>query len=322
MKFTEKEIAKMASPISETEEEKCKRAIGMVRDALKKLDYTDNGEEIRSEFNESYAFSLNMRKRDGMRIKLLVQGSYANNTNISSESDVDIAVILESAFIPVYREHVKSEDYNFSDGVFTVESLKDDVEKALKEYFGGQHVDRHDKSIKVSGNTYRVDADVVPAYRYRDYSNDYRYDENNYVGGILIVPDSGGKIINYPEQHIKNGIEKNKRTHYYYKKMVRIIKNMREELKDAGYSIPKDISSFGLESLLWNIDDSIFDKYGNMLGMDFQGVITFLLENTKDFINYKEANGIKKLFTSDSSLQQYNAFIDTLNNFFEYDAEG
>ncbi len=96
MKFTEQQITKMASPISQTEEEKCKNAICMVRDAMKELNYTDNGQEIRSVFSEAYSFSLDMSKRySDVRIKLLVQGSYANKTNIRSESDVDVAVILE-----------------------------------------------------------------------------------------------------------------------------------------------------------------------------------------------------------------------------------
>ena len=77
------------------------------------------------------------------------------------------------------------------------------MENALNQHFGYHGVERHAKSIKVPGNTYRVDADVVPAYRYRDYSNDWNNNPENYVGGIEIRPDSGGRIINYPEQHIR-----------------------------------------------------------------------------------------------------------------------
>ena len=49
----------------------------------------------------------------GRKITLLVQGSYANKTNIPSESDVDVAVILESTFITKYRLGVSDENYNF-----------------------------------------------------------------------------------------------------------------------------------------------------------------------------------------------------------------
>ena len=76
LKFTEQQISKMASPISQTEEEKCKNAIRMVRDAMEKLNYTDDGKEIRSYVADTYSYSLDLRQRySDKKIKLLVQGS-------------------------------------------------------------------------------------------------------------------------------------------------------------------------------------------------------------------------------------------------------
>ena len=99
MKYTEKQLDKMASPINQTEDVKCKHAINMIRDAMKTLNYIDDEEGMRFYVQDSYSYLLNMRQVDsGNKIKLLLQGSYANKTNISSESDVDIAVILESSF--------------------------------------------------------------------------------------------------------------------------------------------------------------------------------------------------------------------------------
>lgn len=277
MKFTEKQINSMASPISQSEDEKCRNAIRMVRDAMKKLDYTDDEKEIRSYMADSYSYALDLRQRyTGKKITLLVQGSYANRTNISTESDVDVAVILESTFIPKYRNGVTDSDYGFSDGTFSVYELKDEVQDALNQHFRGQGVVRHDKCIKVTGNTYRVNADVVPAYRYRDYSDDYLCDNGNYVGGIEIRPDSGGKILNYPEQHIRLGIAKNKVTKYNFKKCVRIIKNMKEKMKEDGYEVSSKISSFGLESLLWNVEVSAYTKYSSILRYTFGEVILIL----------------------------------------------
>ena len=274
----------MASPISQSEDEKCRNAIRMVRDAMKKLDYTDDEKEIRSYMADSYAYALELRQRyTGKKITLLVQGSYANRTNISTESDVDVAVILESTFIPKFRNGVTDSDYGFSDVTFSVYELKDEVQDALNQHFRGQGVVRHDKCIKVTGNTYRVDADVVPAYRYRDYSDDYLCDNGNYVGGIEIRPDSGGKILNYPEQHIRLGIAKNKVTKYNFKKCVRIIKNMKEKMKEDGYEVSSKISSFGLESLLWNVEVSAYTKYSSILRYTFGEVISFL---KNDFANF------------------------------------
>lgn len=320
MKYTENQISKMASPISQSEEEKCKNAIRMVRDAMKKLNYTDDGKDIRSYITESYSYALDLRNQyTGNKITLLVQGSYANKTNIPAESDVDVAVILESTFTTKYRAGVTDNNYGFTEGTFSASELKDEVEKALNQHFGYQGIERHDKCIKVIGNTYRVDADVVPAYRYRDYSHDYINDSNNYVGGIEIRPDSGGRIINFPEQHIKLDIAKNKITNYNFKKCVRIIKNMREDMRDNGYMISSKISSFGLESLLWNVNVDAYTKYPNILRYTFDEVISFLKNDFLNYNNYMEANGIKQLFSDSATQTAYQNFITDLHSYYEYD---
>ena len=318
MKYTEAQLIKMASPISQSEEEKCKNAIRMVMDALQLLDYRDDGSGIRLLEEETYSFSASMQNRySNKTVTLLVQGSYANKTNIRSESDVDVAVILESTFTTKYREGATRDSYGFSEGTYSISSFKDDVEKALKSYFK-TGISRHDKSIKVSGNTYRVDADVVPAYRYRDYSSDYSNNPLNYVGGIEIRPDSGGSIINFPEQHIRQGLKKNKETNFGYKKCVRIIKGMKNDMIASGIHVPSAISSFGLESLLWNVANGEYIRYVT-LRYKFDEVIKYLDNNKSKFDSYKEANGIKNLFTTDEDLRSYQDFITKLSSFFEYD---
>ena len=47
-------------------------------------------------YEDTYAYSLDMRSIRGSRkIHLFIQGSYANNTNVRTQSDVDIAVVQE-----------------------------------------------------------------------------------------------------------------------------------------------------------------------------------------------------------------------------------
>lgn len=94
MKFTENQLKLYAAPLSETENQKCLNAIGMVRDALKNLGFTDDGKDIRKMYDDTYAYSLEMRSNVGARkVRLFIQGSYANNTNVRTQSDVDIAVV-------------------------------------------------------------------------------------------------------------------------------------------------------------------------------------------------------------------------------------
>ena len=320
MKFTEAQLQKFASPISKTEEEKCKNAIRMVRDAMILVGYTDEGKEIRSFETDTFAFALDMSAGYGSKkITILVQGSYANKTNIPSQSDVDIAVILESTFIPVYRIGITGANYGFSDGTFSAEQLKDEVQRALLLKFDSQGVERHDKCIKVIGNSYRVDADVVPAYRYRNYKEDFNNNPDNYIGGIEIRPDSGGQIINFPEQHIRLGIVMNKATKYNFKRCVRIIKNMKEQMEDSRIIVSPKITSFGLESLLWNVDVSSYTKYPSILRYTFDEALKYLINDSANWTSYLEANGIKPLFSSEQNMTAYSNFLVDLRSFYEYD---
>lgn len=319
MKFTEKQLQTYAAPLSESEEERCKNAIRMIRDAMKLIGYSDNDKEIYTYEGEKPAYALELNaSTTGRKVFLLVQGSYANNTNIRTQSDVDVAVILESTFIPEYRPNVKAENYGFSDGTFTVKQLKDEVESALKTKFNNDGVERNDKSIKIHGNSYRVDSDVVPAYRYRDYRGDYSFNASNYTGGIEIRPDSGGKIVNFPEQHIKNGKRKNLETSHKYKKHVRIMKKMKSIMKESGFTIPLSISSFGLESLLWNVPNIVYEKY-TFLRFTFHELLKYIKSDFDNLSNYKEANGIKPLFTSTTQIDDYKSFINSLLEFYQYD---
>jgi len=258
LKFTESMLTNYSQPLSATEDGQCKNAIRMVADALKTLGFTDDNAAITPLYTDTFAYSLQMRRSsDSRNIKLFVQGSYANNTNVRTESDVDVAVIQEETFLPEYRKDSvypqSGADYGFTPAPAAAKTFKDEVQEALKCKFGTD-VERKNKSIKVHGNTYRKDADTVPCRRYRDYRQDYRRDASNFVGGVVIYPDNGGMIINYPEQHIANGRKKNNDTNHHYKKMVRIMKKMRYLMEDsyitAYSSVAKNVSSFMLESLL------------------------------------------------------------------------
>lgn len=321
MNFTEADLNKYAAPLSETEIQKCKNAIEMVRDALKPLGFSDDGNEIKAMYEDTLAYSLEMRNYSNNRcVKLFIQGSYANNTNVRTHSDVDIAVVEENVFRTHYRDSQSDSNYGFVPAESRQNSFKDEVQIWLQNKF--EHdVERKNKSIKVHGNTYRKDADTVPGMRYRDYSHDYQNDKKNFMGGIVIFPDdNSGIIINYPEQHIYNGKQKNKETHYHYKKMVRIMKKMRYLMDEYGYGEAKEISSFALESLLWNIPSMFYVEYGGYRKVFmFQSLINCIKRHKNDWSSYFEANGIKPLFPSIDDINKMDKFIDKLSQFYIFD---
>ena len=332
MTFTESMLNDYAQPLSTTEDQHCKNAIRMVSTALQKLGFSSERSEISPLYSDTYAYAIRMKSADGYRrIKLFVQGSYANNTNVRTKSDVDIAVIQEEVFRTEYRGATsifpqKDEDYRFSIVPRATKSFKDEVQDCLEAVFG-RDVERKDKSIKVHGNTYRKDADTVPCLRYRDYRKDYNKDPENYIGGIVIYSDAGETIINYPEQHIENGREKNRNTNHHYKKMVRIIKKMRYLMIESGNayytSAAEGVSSFVLESLLWNIEDHWYlcncTAYSKVYA--FNQLIALLKSKKDSFGVYKEANGIKPLCPDSGAQTKLCAFIDALDSFYSYTYE-
>ena len=329
MKFTESMLTTYSQPLSATEDGQCKNAIRMVADALKTRGFTDDNAAITPLYSDTLAYSLRMRRSsDSRNIKLFVQGSYANNTNVRTNSDVDVAVIQEETFLPEYRKDSaypqSGADYGFTPAPVAAKTFKNEVQEALMCKFGTD-VERKNKSIKVHGNTYRKDADTVPCRRYRDYRQDYRRDVSNFVGGVVIYPDNGGMIINYPEQHIANGRKKNNDTNHYYKKMVRIMKKMRYLMEDSyntAYSnAAKSVSSFMLESLLWNIEDSWYLTNCGVCRkvFAFSQMIKTLQKRKSDFWEYKEANGIKALCPTSVDYMNLCNFIDQLDSFYEYE---
>jgi hypothetical protein len=318
LKFTEELLKAYAAPLSVTEDKKCHNAIDMVREALKALGFTDDSKPITKMLTETYAYTLEMRNVTlGRNVKIFIQGSYANDTNVRTESDVDIAVVQEDTFTPIYRAGVTGSNYGFIDAPVPAKSFKNEVQECLVYKFGPD-VERKNKSIKVYGNTYRKDADTVPCQRHRDYRNDFHNNADNYIGGIVITADDGERIRNYPEQHIVNGRKKNTDTNYYYKKMVRIIKKMRYIMEDWKYPSVKNVSSFGLESLLWNLPNDVFMRYSTYRYL-FDEIVKYLNDNTATLALYKEANGIKQLCPHQSNVDNYKKFILDLKGFYQYD---
>lgn len=317
MIFTEEQLKDYAKPLSETEENQCKNAIRMVSNALKDLGLSEN--EMETIYGASTAYQIRMSGGlSGYDIKLFLQGSYANNTNVRGHSDVDIAVVQEDIFRPAYRLNVSGADYGFTNATPRIKSFKDEVEDILRNHFG-KDVERKNKSIKINGNSYRKDTDSVPSMRHRDYRQDYTFDKENYIGGILIKADDGQEIINYPEQHIKNGVEKNNATNYYFKKMVRISKELRYQMKDLRYPYAQKASSFGVECLLWNVPNEYFTKYSTYR-YAFDEIVGYLYDNRYSVLNFLEVNNIKKLCDDSPDRRDiYKGFIEELKGFYEYE---
>lgn len=282
--------------ISDTNKEKCSNALKMVKDAIadSDFDYKDN-------------------------IDIQLQGSFANNTNISKESDIDIGVVLSNRFFVNTVPPKTSADYGYINSEYTFNSFKTDIFRILNEKFKSTAPVIGKKSIKISENSYHSKIDVVPFFIYRNYDL-----FGNYSEGVALLDENGKVVANYPKQHIENNTKKNIDTLYYYKKMVRCIKHIKEEMKENDIDV-SNIKSFVLESLVYNVPNTLFNidcyKMTNpsapkaALLISVVNKIIYLIKYNCN--NLVEANNIKKLFdnTANRNSNDYLNFFNTLLEF-------
>lgn len=64
-------------------------------------------------------------------------------------------------------------------------------------------------------------------------------------------------------------------------------------MSELGYKSVNEISSFGLESLVWNVPDCYFIKE-SYYKVIFSKIVTYIYMNKAKLIDYYEVNGIKK----------------------------
>lgn len=265
-KFTEDTLNNWRYPASDTEETKLTNAEKMVREAIA------DSEELKNKSTEIFG-----------------QGSYANDTNVKINSDIDINVCLSDTIFIQIPEGKKQEDFGYSDSDYKFSEYKDAVERALVKKFGRKDVVRNDKCITVLANTYRVEADVVPTFKYN------RHDDNGGKAiGTKFITDEGYPVINYPLQHIENGKLKNSQTQRRFKRLTRIFKRLRYKMIEDKIPVSDNITSFLIECLLWNVPNKVFNDYDTWTERLKQSII-FLYNKTKEDKDCKEWGEVSEL---------------------------
>lgn len=304
-RYSIQQIYKMAEGPGKTEEERCRHSIDMVAKAMERLGYRRRTARSTPVVNESWSYQLEIAKSlHTGSIKLLVQGSFANRTNIKRESDVDVAVIDQSNILHLTRFQGQNDtDY------FLARLFKESIGEALDDEFGSDRVHRHNKCFKIDGNYYHQDTDVIAAARCKSfltYSSPAPIPGEGYEG-IFVITDDHTKLVNYPVQCIENEVGKHRATNHLYKKCVRVLKNIKADMEESGLPMPRSVSSFGLESLLYNVPNNCYNKSSLVL-YSFIEVMDYLCTRTS-LTNYFESNGIKPLFGRERSESDYREFL-------------
>lgn len=266
-----------AAPPSDTEDTKRARTENQIRTALRQY-----------------------KPLQGKDYVVYAKGSYANNTNVRLNYDVDIAVEYRGYFYSDLCFELEGEPDSAvglvpSDDPYTVNQFKKDVRGALESAFGTSAVEAGRIAYRIREKKTTLPADVVPCVEYR------RYDR--IVGGVpiyhtgsSIFPSKGGRIDNYPGAQLDNGNAKNNRTKRRYKRMVRALKRLQTQLVDAG-ALSKELPSYLIECLVYNVPDSNFGHVTYLA--DMRGVLATIFNETLPNGNWKEweeVNGLKYLF--------------------------
>lgn len=270
-KFTEVQLENWTRPASENEDFKIQNTHSMIKDAIDKSEYLKD-----------------------KNIEIFIQGSYANNTNVKIKSDIDVNIMLKETFYTEYPEGNTNETYGFINGTNTFSVFKKEVEKALINKFGRENIKVGNKSIQINSNTYRVEADAVPTFQYRNYKYLSSNNSDNFIEGVKFFSTNQEEVINYPKKHIENGIKKNLETKKRFKRAARILKRIKYKMQEEGYNINSNISSFLIECLVWNIPNEDFINY-NAWNDLLKNIVIELYHATKDYNLCKEWGEVSEM---------------------------
>lgn len=293
-KYSEDTLVNFTKPPSDTEETKLANAERMVREAI----------------NEDAVLSR-------MNTHIFGQGSYANDTNVRINSDIDINVRLMDIFSYELPADKHYSDFGIAPKDYAFAEYKNAVENALAKKFGRECIVRDDKCITVEGNSYRVETDVVPTFDYRRYSSNGNYDE-----GAEFKTDGGIYIVNFPLQHISNGKTKNYSTQKRFKRLTRIYRRIRYNMIADRVSVSNNITSFLLECLVWNVPNHIFNQSYTWTDR-LRNSIVYLYENTTELEKCKGWGEVSELFYLFHSGRKWthtevNTYLVQMWNYLEY----
>lgn len=274
-----------SKPPSDTEETKCENARVAIAKAI------------------GASAELSIRN-----LSVFGQGSYAANTNVRLDSDVDVCVLCKDTFFFDLPNGGAPNQYGFSSpAAYPFSKYKDDVHMALEERFGRDGVTRGGKAFDVHSNTYRVDSDAVPCFEYRYYLGT---PSEGYISGVAFIDEKASRrIFNYPVQALENGRAKNVETGKRYKRVVRILKRLRNVLKNEGNLVASRIPSFLIECLVYRVPSSRFQN--SSLTQDVHEVLYYLLGNMasdQNCLDWTETNEIKYLFRASQPWSREEAF--------------
>ncbi len=231
-------LQRWEQPASSSEEATIERAARMVRDALAT--------------NPWFA-------TEGVLVE--PQGSYFNNTNVRQQADMDLRVVHPAL---VVTRHPSAGNLSTAELYVSLprtnqqiaDELRGHVTRTLQMCFG--QVIPGKKAVRISEvQGSRSDIDVVPVLTHHLIGLREEGDIGP-VEGVFIFGTDGSETYNFPLQHHLRGKAKRERTGHRFKKMVRAVKSLRDEMVTHGVIGSKELPSFLIECLVYRVEDDFF----------------------------------------------------------------
>lgn len=229
------------------------------------------------------------------------KGSYANNTNVRLNYDVDIAVEYSGYFyfdLMFDLEGATPADVGVTTpslDPYTRDEFKADIRAALAAAFGSAAIEDGNIAYRVREKKTTLPADVVPSWEYR------RYDRivNGvpiFHEGARVFPATGGSKDNFPAIQKAKGIAKNKATGLRYKRMVRALKKLQTKLV-AEQVLREELPSYLTECLVYNVPSRDLNTPAYM--SDMRAVLAAIFNATLpngDSNDWQQVNELRYLF--------------------------
>jgi len=193
--------------------------------------------------------------------EVYLQGSYCNDTNIFSESDVDIVIQLNSTFSSNKHELTRAQlalhERDYDPATYSSADFRKDVISVLGNHYGINNVTDGKKSVKLAGVASRRNADIVVCTQYRKYAYYWGYNDCPFIEGMMIN-NQGECTINYPRLHAAALTQKHQQTSSRFKPLVRVLKNIKTRMVERGYINEKTAASYYIEGWLYNAPNELF----------------------------------------------------------------
>ena len=230
--------------------------------------------------------------------KVFAKGSVKAKTNIRNGSDIDIVVMPKNIFIAHYPENLAHTDFGNETISYSYSDFRKGVHNAIVDKFGDTEVTDGNKAIRIRGtfSGSRIDADVIPAFEHRRYTNPNDL-EAFHPGMVFFTKNDSKEIINWPHHNYDNTIAKHESTGRRYRKVIRVLKNVRREMQDQGIGAAQDVASFLIESLAWNAPNHLYNQW--TLSTDVFNVLDHTISATytqEGCDEWGEVNELKYLF--------------------------